>query len=50
VDVDTFDGEPTPDFTVRTDQDPSYHTDPAAGLRQMEEAVKETVAEIRESS
>jgi creatinine amidohydrolase len=48
VDGETFDGEPTPDFTVRPEQDPRYHTDPAAGFRHIEEAVKETVAEIKE--
>jgi creatinine amidohydrolase len=48
VDGDTFDGAPTPDFTVRPDQDPLYHTDPALGARLVEEAVREIVADIRE--
>ena len=48
VDGDTFDGAPTPDFTVRPAQDPRLHTDPALGARFVEEAVRETVADIRE--
>jgi creatinine amidohydrolase len=48
VDGETFDGQPTPDFTVRPEQDPRYHADPAIGLRYVEEAVKETVMEIRQ--
>lgn len=47
VDGDTFDGLPTPDFTVRNEQDPRVHTDPSAGARFIEEAVAETLAEIR---
>jgi creatinine amidohydrolase len=47
VDGDSFDGAPTPDFTVREAQDPRRHTDAAAGERYIEEAVCETVAEIR---
>ena len=47
VDGDTFDGAPTPDFTVRAEQDPRRHTDPALGARFVEEAVREAVSEIR---
>jgi creatinine amidohydrolase/Fe(II)-dependent formamide hydrolase-like protein len=47
VDGDTFDGKPTPDFTVREREDPRRHTDPAEGRRFMEEAVVEVIAEIR---
>jgi creatinine amidohydrolase len=48
VDGDTFDGSPTPDFTVRSEQDPRQHTDSAMGARYIDEALAETVAEIRE--
>jgi creatinine amidohydrolase len=47
VDGATFDGQPTPDFTVRPESDPRHHTDPATGRRYIEDAVKETVAEIK---
>jgi creatinine amidohydrolase len=47
VDGDTFDGSPTADFTVRPGQDPRLHADPEAGARYIDEAVRETVAEIR---
>jgi creatinine amidohydrolase len=47
VDGDTFDGSPTPDFTVRENQDPRRHTDPARGRGFIEEAVGEVVAEVR---
>ncbi len=47
VDGDTFDKSPTKDFTVRENQDPRRHTDPKTGARFIEDAVKETVAEIR---
>ncbi len=49
VDGDTFDGSPTPDFTVRAGQDPRAHTDPEKGRRFIEEAVAETLAEIRKT-
>lgn len=49
VDGDTFDGSPTPDFTVRAGQDPRVHTDPEKGRRWIEEAVAETLAEIRKA-
>ena len=47
VDGDTFDGSPTKDFTVHENQDPRRHTDPGTGARFVEEAAKETIAEIR---
>lgn len=47
VDGDTFDGSPTPDFTVHEGQDPRRHTNRDTGARLVEEAAKETVAEIR---
>ena len=47
VDGDTFDGAPTLDFTVRPEHDPRGHTDPAVGLRYVEEALQETLAQIR---
>jgi creatinine amidohydrolase len=47
VDGDTFDGAPTPDFTVRPEQDPRRHTSAEVGARFVEEAAQETVADIR---
>ncbi len=47
VDGDTFDGDPTPDFTVRAAQDPRAHTHAAIGERFIEEAAREAVADIR---
>ncbi len=47
VDGDTFDKSPTGDFTVRENQDPRTHTDPKAGARYVDEAVREAVADIR---
>jgi hypothetical protein len=47
VDGDSFDGAPTPDFTVREEQDPRFHTDAATGARYIEEAAREVLAEIR---
>ena len=47
VDGDTFDGASTPDFTVRTDQDPRLHTDAQIGQKFVEEAAREAVADIR---
>jgi creatinine amidohydrolase len=49
VDGDTFDGSPTRDFTVRPEQDPRHHADPARGERYVSEALAETVAEIRKT-
>ncbi len=48
VDGDTFDGASTPDFTVRAEQDPRYHTTAERGERFVEEAAREAVADIRE--
>jgi creatinine amidohydrolase len=48
VDGDTFDGAPTPDFTVRPEQDPRRHTRPETGERFVEEAAREAVADVRE--
>jgi hypothetical protein len=47
VDGDTFDGSPTPDFTVRESQDPRRNTDPAKGRRFIEEAAAEVLAEVK---
>ena len=47
VDGDTFDGAPTADFSVRPDQDPRSHTRAETGERYVEEAARETVADIR---
>jgi creatinine amidohydrolase len=47
VDGDTFDGAPTPDFTVRSEQDPRRHTSVETGDRYVEEAAREAVADIR---
>ncbi|MGO9309323.1 MAG: creatininase family protein [Spirochaetia bacterium] len=47
VDGDTFDGAPTPDFTVRPAQDPRGHTSAETGERFVEEAAREAVADIR---
>ena len=48
VDGDTFDGASTADFTVRPEQDPRHHTEAAKGERLVEEAARESVADIRE--
>ena len=47
VDGDSFDGAPTPDFTVREEQDPRFHTDASIGAKYIEEAAREVLAEIR---
>ena len=47
VDGDTFDGASTPDFTVRREQDPRHHTRAEVGERYVEEAARESVADIR---
>jgi creatinine amidohydrolase len=47
VDGDTFDGASTPDFTVRPEQDPRLHTRAELGEKYVEEAARETVADIR---
>ena len=47
VDGDTFDCVPTPDHTLREQQDPRYHSDPAWGKDQIEQAASEVVAEVK---
>lgn len=47
VDGDTFDGQPTPDFTVREEKDPRRHTDADLGRRLIEEAAEEAIEEIK---
>jgi creatinine amidohydrolase/Fe(II)-dependent formamide hydrolase-like protein len=47
VDGDTFDGASTADFTVRPEQDPRRHTRAEVGEQYVEEAARETVADIR---
>jgi len=39
---------PTPDHTVREEQDPRYHTDAEWGRNQIEQAVREVVDQIRQ--
>ena len=40
-------GSPAPDFIVHDDQDPRLHTDQKTGARFVEDAARETLAEIR---
>jgi creatinine amidohydrolase len=47
VDGDTFDLSPTPDHTVREQQDPRAHTDAGWGRRIVEEALAEVLKEVR---
>jgi creatinine amidohydrolase len=47
VDGDTFDLSPTPEHTVREEQDPRTHTDPEWGRRIVEEALQEVLADVR---
>jgi creatinine amidohydrolase len=47
VDGDTFDCSPTPDHTLREEQDPRYHTDPGWGQAQIEQAAREVIDRIR---
>lgn len=47
VDGETFDCAPTPDHTLREEQDPRYHTDPSWGEEQIEQAAREVVAEVK---
>jgi hypothetical protein len=47
VDGDTFDGSPTPDHTLREEQDPRCHSDPARGRHLIEEAAREVVEQVR---
>jgi creatinine amidohydrolase len=48
VDGETFDCAPTPDHTVREEQDPRYHTDPDWGGNQMEQAAREVIDRVRQ--
>jgi creatinine amidohydrolase len=47
VDGETFDLSPTPDHTVRENQDPRLHTDPAWGRKQIEIALAEVIETVR---
>jgi creatinine amidohydrolase len=47
VDGDTFDCSPTPDHSLREEQDPRYHTNVAWGAEQMEMAANEVVEDVR---
>ena len=47
VDGETFDLAPTPDHTLRVDQDPRTRTDAAWGEAQIEKAVQEVVEQVR---
>jgi creatinine amidohydrolase len=46
VDGETFDGQPTPDHTLRANHDPRAHTDASWGLEQIERAARETIEEL----
>jgi creatinine amidohydrolase len=47
VDGETFDGRPTPEHTLREEQDPRFHTDPAFGERQIRQALSEVIQDVR---
>ena len=47
VDGETFDGGHQPDFTVREDQDPRYHTRPDWGAQQLEQAALEVIEDVK---
>ena len=47
VDGDTFDCAPTPDHTLREEQDPRTQFDPAWGEQQVEQAAREVIEEVR---
>jgi hypothetical protein len=47
VDADTFDGSPTPDHTLREEQDPRYHTRPDWGAQQLEQAAREVIEDVK---
>lgn len=49
VDGETFDRAPTPDHTLRENQDPRTHADAAWGARQIEQAAREVVEEVRQA-
>jgi creatinine amidohydrolase len=46
IDGETFDGQPTPDRTLRADRDPRAHTDASWGRERIEWAVVETLEEL----
>jgi creatinine amidohydrolase len=46
VDGETFDGEPTPDRTLRAERDPRRHTDAAWGAEQIERAATEVMESL----
>jgi len=48
VDGPTFDGEPTPDHTVREDVDPRTQSDAVLGQRYVRDTAEETATRIRE--
>ena len=47
VDGETFDCAPTPDHTLREEQDPRVHFDPAWGNQQVEQAAREVIADVK---
>jgi len=47
VDGDTFDCVPTPDHTLREEQDPRAHFDPQWGAQQVEQAALEVIEDVR---
>lgn len=47
VDGETFDGDPTPDHTLRDAQDPRYHTDVTYGKELMEQAAIEVIEDVK---
>jgi len=47
VDGETFDCVPTPDHTLREQQDPRYQSDPAWGKEQIDQAAREVIAELK---
>jgi creatinine amidohydrolase len=49
IDGQTFDGDPTPDYTVREEQDPRKHTDSATGEKMLAQAVQEVAREARKT-
>jgi len=47
VDGDTFDCVPTPDHTLREEQDPRMHFDPGWGEQQVEQAAREVIEDVK---
>ena len=47
VDGETFDNVPTPDRTLREDQDPRTRTDPGWGKEQVEQAAREVIEQVK---